>query len=50
MWINFSRVLHIGSDHTLFALKEGKVKYGRIRKTHFDGKIQVKKTANVISK
>lgn len=40
----------VGSDHTLFALKEGKVKYGTTRKTHFDGKLQVKKTANVISK
>jgi large subunit ribosomal protein L27 len=37
----------VGSDHTLFALKAGKVKYGRTRKTHFDGKIQVKKTASV---
>ena len=38
----------LGSDHTLYALKAGKVKFKRTRKTHFDGKIMVKKTANVI--
>lgn len=38
----------LGSDHTLFALKEGKVKFGTKRKTHFDGTKQVKKTVSVI--
>jgi len=38
----------IGSDHTLFALKAGTVKFGSKRKTHFDGKTMIKKTANVI--
>lgn len=38
----------VGKDHTLFALKEGTVKFGSKRKTNFDGKTVVKKTANVI--
>lgn len=39
-----------GKDHTLFALKDGVVKFGKKRKTHFDGKTIVKKTVSVISK
>jgi len=38
----------LGSDHTLFALKEGKVKFGSKRKVGFNGKTQVKKTANIV--
>lgn len=38
----------LGSDHTLFALKDGTVKFGSRRKTSFNGKTIVKKTANVI--
>ncbi len=38
----------IGSDHTLFALKEGKVKFGSKRKTHFDGTTKVKKIVSVV--
>ncbi len=38
----------IGKDHTLFALKDGKVKFGTTRRTRFDGKTKVYKTANVI--
>ena len=37
-----------GKDHTLFALKSGTVKFGRKRKTSFNGKIVVKKVVNVI--
>lgn len=37
-----------GKDHTLFALKDGVVKFGTKRKTHFDGKTLVKKTVSVI--
>lgn len=37
----------LGKDHTLFALKEGKVKFGTKRKTHFDGKTVVKKVVNI---
>lgn len=31
--------VRMGTDHTLFASKEGKVKFATTRKTHFDGKI-----------
>lgn len=40
----------VGKDHTLFALKDGIVKFGTKRKKHFDGKIIVKKNVSVISK
>lgn len=40
----------LGKDHTLFALKDGVVKFGTKRKTHFDGKTIVKKTVSVIEK
>jgi len=29
----------MGKDHTLFAARDGIVKFGTTRKTHFDGKI-----------
>jgi large subunit ribosomal protein L27 len=38
----------IGKDHTLFALKAGKVKFTNKRKTNFDGTIVTKKAAHVI--
>jgi large subunit ribosomal protein L27 len=38
----------MGKDHTLFALRDGKVKFGSKRKTSFNGKTSVKKTVNVI--
>lgn len=38
----------MGRDHTLYAMKDGKVKFGSKRKTHFDGKTVIKKTVNVI--
>lgn len=38
----------VGKDHTLFALKEGMVKFGSKRKTSFNGKTSVKKVVNVI--
>lgn len=37
-----------GKDFTVFAVKEGKVKFTSIRKTHLDGTKKVKKVANVI--
>ncbi len=37
-----------GKDHTLFALKDGVVKFGTKRKTSFNGKTKVMKTVNVI--
>lgn len=38
----------IGKDHTLFALKDGIVKFGSKRKTSFNGKTAVKKIVNVV--
>jgi len=38
----------VGKDHTLFALKDGTVKFGTKRKTSFNGKTMVKKTVSVI--
>ena len=37
-----------GKDHTLFALKDGVVKFGTKRKTSFNGKTSVKKNVSVI--
>ena len=37
-----------GKDHTLFALKEGTVKFGSRRKTSFNGRTVVKKLVNVV--
>ena len=37
-----------GKDHTLFALKEGKIKFTTKRKTNFNGTTTVKKVVNVI--
>jgi len=38
-----------GKDHTLFALKEGKIKFGNKRKIKFDGSAKVRKVVNIIS-
>lgn len=38
----------LGKDHTLFALKEGMVKYGTKRKINFNRTSSVKKIVNVI--
>lgn len=38
----------LGKDHTLFALKEGTVKFGTKRKVNFNRSSSVKKTVNVI--
>lgn len=38
----------VAKDHTLFALKEGVVKFGTKRKTSFHGKTAVKKMVSVI--
>ncbi len=37
----------LGNDHTLFALKEGTVKFSHKRKTGFNNKTVVKKVVNV---
>lgn len=38
----------LGKDHTIFALKEGKVEYGHTRKRGFNDKVKVKKTVSVL--
>ena len=38
----------IGRDHTLYALKAGKIKMSSKRKVHFDGSIVTKKVASVL--
>lgn len=38
----------MGKDHTLYATKKGKVEFGTKRKTSFNGKTSVKKTANIV--
>lgn len=38
----------IGKDHTLFALKEGTVKFATKRKEQFTGKVAVHKIVHVI--
>ena len=40
--------VNLGKDYTIFALKDGKVKFGSRRKTSFNGKTAVKKTVSVI--
>ena len=37
----------MGKDHTLYALKDGKVKFTEKRMTHLDGTTKRKKVANV---
>ncbi len=37
----------MGKDHTLFAVKKGKVEFGTTRKVKFNGKTEVKKTVSV---
>ncbi len=37
----------IGKDHTLYALKEGFVKFGSKRKRNFDGTTTVRKIAHI---
>ena len=36
-----------GKDHTLFAMKAGVVKFGKKRKTSFNGSVVVKKVVHV---
>jgi len=39
----------VGTDHTLFALVNGKVEFTSKRKKHFDGTIKTKKVLNIVS-
>lgn len=43
-----SKGVSVGKDHTLFASKEGLVKFGSKRKKNFDGTTTVRKTVSVI--
>mgnify|MGYP001614349676 CR=1 FL=1 len=38
----------VGKDHTLFALKGGKVNFRNKRKLHFDGRTVVKKVVDIV--
>jgi len=38
----------VGKDHTLFALKEGKINFRNKRKLHFNGKTVVKKVVDIV--
>ena len=40
----------VGKDHTLFAMKEGTVKFTEKRKIKFDGSAKKRKVANVLEK
>ncbi|MEY2664559.1 MAG: hypothetical protein RIT04_367 [Candidatus Parcubacteria bacterium] len=42
------RNIGMGKDHTLFALKDGIVKFGSKRKVHFDNTIMRKKIVHVV--
>ncbi len=39
----------VGTDHTLFATREGKVSFRTTRKTRFDGQVVTKKMVDVIT-
>ena len=41
------RNVALGKDHTIFALKTGKVSFTNKRKTHFDGTHSMKKVVHV---
>jgi large subunit ribosomal protein L27 len=47
--IEAGKNVKVGTDHTLFAMKEGKVSFKNIRKTRFDGKVVSKKTVEVVA-
>lgn len=38
-----------GSDHTLFAMADGKVSFREARKTRFNGQVTTKKTVDVVA-
>ncbi len=38
----------VGKDHTIYAMKDGKVSFKTVRKIRFDGKMVMKKMASVI--
>ncbi|MBI2054237.1 MAG: 50S ribosomal protein L27, partial [Candidatus Staskawiczbacteria bacterium] len=42
------RNVGVGKDYTIFALKEGRVKFSQKRKMRFNGKTALKKVVSVI--
>ncbi|OGZ42126.1 MAG: 50S ribosomal protein L27 [Candidatus Ryanbacteria bacterium RIFCSPHIGHO2_02_FULL_45_43] len=40
--------VRVGKDHTLYAVKEGKVQFSKKRKTRFDGSVLNKKIIHII--
>jgi large subunit ribosomal protein L27 len=46
--IEAGKNVSIGSDHTLFAARAGKVAFKNMRKTSFDGTVKVKKVVEVV--
>jgi len=40
----------LGSDHTIFSLTDGVVKFSQKRRTHFNGKQKKIRTVNVVPK
>ena len=47
--IEAGKNVKVGSDHTLFAAREGKVSFRTSRKTRFDGRMITKKTVDVVA-
>ena len=46
--ITAGKNVSMGKDHTLFAMKDGTVKFGSKRKISFNNKTVVKKVVNVV--
>jgi len=40
--------VRVGKDHTIYAIREGKVEFKNRRKNHFDGSIVYRKQVSVI--
>jgi large subunit ribosomal protein L27 len=47
--IEAGKSVKAGSDHTLFAMRDGKVAFRTMRKTRFDGQVISKKAVDVIA-
>lgn len=47
--IEAGKNVKVGSDHTLFAAREGKVSFRTSRKARFDGRLITKKTVDVVA-
>lgn len=48
--IEAGKNVRVGKDHTLYAVKPGKVSFGTMRKTTFVGKVVMKKRVAVVEK